>query len=509
MHALHELPGYPIHAVKSVNSAGVDYPYEYDANGNMTAGWDFSDPTQVASRTITYNADNMPKTIAHEYKGTISLQYDGDGTRVKKVVSGGSTTYYIGGHFEVANGIETKYIFGENLRIAKVTSSTKYFFHKNHLGSSTVMTDYPNGLEIESAEYLPIGLTRKQTGTEVTYYRFTDQELDAETGLYNYNARLYDPAIGIFISPDSIVPNPFDPQMLNRYSYARNNPLYYVDPSGHNPFVIGAILGAVIGAVSAGIAGIQNDWDPGAMAVGGVIGGVSAGAGYGVSGVVGELAGSQIAGSVAGAAAAVGVRNQLNRVTAGDTIKNAANNYLVQPTLYWVNAFNNIVIYPAFDLLALPDQFLGYATSTTFEERMAWAAQFPGGVDDVALGAVGAAGRLPNVLRGVSKRVPNPYGRLGGPAHRQKVADVVRDIESRKLVAEAEFSVKTINGAKSARAMDVVARDIQTGHILEVHQVGRTLKTKPKIPISRERAALRDVRHSPELRGARRFFHGY
>lgn len=62
---------------------------------------------------------------------------------------------------------------------------------------------------------------------------FTDQELDPETGLYNYVARLYDPVIGRFISPDPIVPDPFDPQTLNRYSYCRNNPLIYVDPTGN------------------------------------------------------------------------------------------------------------------------------------------------------------------------------------------------------------------------------------------------------------------------------------
>ncbi|HQQ26822.1 MAG TPA: RHS repeat-associated core domain-containing protein, partial [Syntrophales bacterium] len=61
-----------------------------------------------------------------------------------------------------------------------------------------------------------------------------------ETGLYNFNARLYDPAVGRFISPDPAVPdlsnskNPwnYDPQMLNRYAYCRNNPLIYVDPTG-------------------------------------------------------------------------------------------------------------------------------------------------------------------------------------------------------------------------------------------------------------------------------------
>jgi len=54
------------------------------------------------------------------------------------------------------------------------------------------------------------------------------------TGLYYYNARYYDPTIGRFISADTIVPNPTHAQALNRYSYCLNNPLRYIDPSGHN-----------------------------------------------------------------------------------------------------------------------------------------------------------------------------------------------------------------------------------------------------------------------------------
>jgi RHS repeat-associated protein len=53
------------------------------------------------------------------------------------------------------------------------------------------------------------------------------------TGLYYYNARYYDPGIGRFISADTIVPNPANPQSLNRYSYCLNNPLKYTDPTGH------------------------------------------------------------------------------------------------------------------------------------------------------------------------------------------------------------------------------------------------------------------------------------
>ncbi len=61
----------------------------------------------------------------------------------------------------------------------------------------------------------------------------TDQEFDAESGLYNYDARMYDPVVGRFISPDNVIPDQYNPQSLNRYSYCRNNPLIYTDPTGH------------------------------------------------------------------------------------------------------------------------------------------------------------------------------------------------------------------------------------------------------------------------------------
>ncbi len=54
-------------------------------------------------------------------------------------------------------------------------------------------------------------------------HTYTGKEKDA-TGLYYYGARYYDPALGRFTTPDSIVQNLYDPQMLNRYAYVRNNP---------------------------------------------------------------------------------------------------------------------------------------------------------------------------------------------------------------------------------------------------------------------------------------------
>jgi uncharacterized protein RhaS with RHS repeats len=51
--------------------------------------------------------------------------------------------------------------------------------------------------------------------------------------LYYYNARYYDPSLGQFISPDTLVPDPSNVQAYNRYMYALGNPLRYNDPSGH------------------------------------------------------------------------------------------------------------------------------------------------------------------------------------------------------------------------------------------------------------------------------------
>lgn len=64
-------------------------------------------------------------------------------------------------------------------------------------------------------------------------YKYTGKELDSTTGLYYYEARYYDPTLGRFISADTIVPNPRDPQDLNRYTYVGNNPFRYTDPTGN------------------------------------------------------------------------------------------------------------------------------------------------------------------------------------------------------------------------------------------------------------------------------------
>jgi len=87
----------------------------------------------------------------------------------------------------------------------------------------------------KSAElrYKSWGETRYTDGTTPTPYRFTGQREEATIGLYFYNARYYDPALGRFVQADTLVPDPGNPQALNRYAYVTNNPLRYTDPTGH------------------------------------------------------------------------------------------------------------------------------------------------------------------------------------------------------------------------------------------------------------------------------------
>jgi RHS repeat-associated protein len=108
-----------------------------------------------------------------------------------------------------------------------------YYYHGDHLGSSSVITDKLGNL-IQVIEYYPFGEVRKNfmTTSFDSTFKFTAQEYDAESELYFFSARYYNPKIGRFISPDPLVTSPMNPQNLNRYSYVLNNPLRYTDPTG-------------------------------------------------------------------------------------------------------------------------------------------------------------------------------------------------------------------------------------------------------------------------------------
>ena len=112
-----------------------------------------------------------------------------------------------------------------------MTGANVYYYHTDHLGSSSVITD-AGGNKVEEIYYYPFGQARYDTGSVGLKYKYTGQEQD-ESGLYDYGARFYDPVAGRFISADTMVPDSSNPQALNRYSYVLDNPIIYIDPTGH------------------------------------------------------------------------------------------------------------------------------------------------------------------------------------------------------------------------------------------------------------------------------------
>ncbi len=99
------------------------------------------------------------------------------------------------------------------------------------LGSTALVTNASGGV-VDQQRYYPYGAGRPTDTALPTDYRFTGQRREGTIGLYDYGARFYDPALGRFISADTVVPQPGNPQALNRYSYVLNNPLRYTDPTG-------------------------------------------------------------------------------------------------------------------------------------------------------------------------------------------------------------------------------------------------------------------------------------
>ncbi|MCI5131860.1 MAG: RHS repeat-associated core domain-containing protein, partial [Candidatus Electrothrix sp. EH2] len=151
----------------------------------------------------------------------------------------GVTTYYIGKHYEERKGAtvdeKTSYFFANSQRIAKSSQKNKAppevsYYLNNHLGSADVIID-EQGSQTDRLRYLPFGGYRTLPQERHT---FTGKERDEVTDNYYFEARYYNPNIRRFTQADTIVPDLYDPQSLNRYAYTLNNPMKYIDPTGHN-----------------------------------------------------------------------------------------------------------------------------------------------------------------------------------------------------------------------------------------------------------------------------------
>ncbi|MDR3527917.1 MAG: RHS repeat-associated core domain-containing protein [Rhizomicrobium sp.] len=235
------------HAVASISGTvnGVANPsYSYDANGNMTTG---------AGRTIAYTSFNMTASI-QQGSATIALNYDSEHARIKMTGPSGAT-YYL--NDPVSGAMAEKQVSGSSTtwhdyiqadgrivaeKLSGATTAMRYFV-LDHLGSVAVITDEMGSVPQGAREaYDAWGKRRNPDGSDDTSCSLTSQTTRGFTGheqidaacLINANARIYDPALGRFMSADSMVPDPYDGQSYNRYTYVRNRPLSATDPTGHD-----------------------------------------------------------------------------------------------------------------------------------------------------------------------------------------------------------------------------------------------------------------------------------
>ena len=105
-----------------------------------------------------------------------------------------------------------------------------FFYHPDHLGSTTLVTDN-DGNVVQSIAYIPYGevFIEERNGTWNTPYLFNGKELDEETGLYYYGARYLNPTSGMWLSTDPL----FEKYVgMSPYNYCAGNPVKLVDVDG-------------------------------------------------------------------------------------------------------------------------------------------------------------------------------------------------------------------------------------------------------------------------------------
>ncbi|WP_170215154.1 FG-GAP-like repeat-containing protein [Micromonospora aurantiaca] len=229
--------------------------YGYDAVGNQTARPD---------GTIAYNDIDLPTRVTSRGTAT-DLRYDGNGERIRKAGPATVVSYLPGLYERHQNGTNTEHrllvsaagrtvatlIYREAADVVATRQETLYP-HTDHLGSPRLITKDRHTSDsghqatvVETRSYDAFGKLRNPdlthgddqytTGVQSRTLDdgFTGHDEDDEFGLVNMRARLYDPTLGRFTTPDPVVTGANATQAYNRYTYVSGNPLRYTDPTGH------------------------------------------------------------------------------------------------------------------------------------------------------------------------------------------------------------------------------------------------------------------------------------
>ena len=219
--------------------------YSYDANGNQT---DVKNTKTGQTESYTYDAENrLSKVSVTDKDGKTAViqqnRYNGDGQRIQKVEGSKTTNYYY------QDGVVSYTTDGENSQTSQnligtdgnILATQRYgsdhtdylLYHKDIQGSTTSLVK-EDGSADATYRYTDFGETTingdNKAENEVCY---TGGIYDHSTGLYYLNARYYNPEDGRFVTEDTYRGETAKPETGHLYAYCANNPVNYVDPSGH------------------------------------------------------------------------------------------------------------------------------------------------------------------------------------------------------------------------------------------------------------------------------------
>ncbi len=226
--------------------------YEYDMNGNQIKETDAETDTIVVNE---YDTENRLSKATVSQQGNSLVQenlYNGDGQRIQKKEGAQVTNYFYqdevvsyttGANTEEKSiqnllGLEGNIITAEQKGNNTADAYTYFLYNKDIQGSTTSILN-KNGTGELSYEYDDFGETQIHGESilqnEICY---TGGIYDKSTGLYYLNARYYDPENGRFLSQDTYRGELNEPDTLHLYAYCKNDPINYVDPSGHDAIVL-------------------------------------------------------------------------------------------------------------------------------------------------------------------------------------------------------------------------------------------------------------------------------